>query len=321
MSDILDSSGEMYRFLETHRSGYADEVVDRLLSGRLDPDDAPVELRAVAALFATATAAGSAVEAERRAEVVSAAALAVRSSLEAAPVLTQRRHSMLSKLFTAKAALGATAAVLGIGTAAAAATGSLPGQTSHASAHATAGLDTAAAHVGQHSSGSSPGSQAGRQSNQNTSTSSIPATGPANANAQFGLCRAFLAGNTDSSVSSMSPPQDGSTAFKALIAENGGSIAATITYCQGVVTAPPSHSGSGNGGGNGKSNRPSDAGKPSSAGRSGSHAKVTTPNSGGTSTADQASDGHSSKGTSHADSKSHGRSSAGSGNSSGHGHS
>jgi hypothetical protein len=319
MSDILDSSGEMYRFLETHRSGYADEVVDRLLSGRLDPDDAPAELRAVAALFATATAAGSAVGIERRAEVVSTAALAVRSSLEAAPVLAQRRHSMLSKLFTAKAALGATAAVLGIGTAAAAATGSLPGQTSHASAHATAGLDTAAAHVGQHRSSSSPGSEAGSQSNQGASTGSIPATGPANTNAQFGLCTAFLAANTDSSVSSTSPPQDGSTAFKALIAENGGSIAATITYCQGVVTAPPSHSGASNG--SGKSHRPSDAGKPSSAGRSSSHAKVTTPNSGGTSTANQASDGHSSKGTSQADSKSGGRSSAGSGNSSGHGHS
>jgi hypothetical protein len=313
----FDSSDDMYRF------SYSDATVDRLLSGHLNADDAPPELRGVAALFEAATAPASALEVAHREAVVSAGASVVRAAAPGA-ASPQRRRTMLSKFLSAKIALGATAAALGMSTAAAAATGSLPGQTDHASSHAAFGLVTAASHVGKHgvkgSSGANP-----------ATSGSIPTTGPANTHAQFGLCTAFLAGNTSSTgVSSISVPQDSSTAFKTLIAENGGSIAATTAYCETVVAAHASSNTSGVGDGSvngtsanrgqGASHRPSNTGRPANAGKSAGHARVSTPNHGGTGTADQASHGHSSTGTSKANAASGGRSAAGSGNASGHRH-
>ena len=325
MSGSGDSWDEMHRFLSggaEHGSfPYGDQVAEQLLTGQLAPDDAPPELRGLAMLFEKANSPATALDLAQRASVVAAGLAAVRSSTPVTSEPTPRSRSMLSKLFTAKVAIGATAAVLGLSTAAAAATGSLPGQTTKASSHAAFGLATAGSHVAGHSNKGASGTG-------QTASGSIPSTGPANSHAQFGLCTAFLAGNTSStSVSSIMVPQDSSTAFKALIAENAGSVASTIVYCQGVVAA---HASSTGGSGTGKpsstdqgsafglSHRPTGAGKPTNAGNSGQHAKVPTPNGGGTGTADTASGGHSSTGTSRAGSASGGASTAGSGNSSRH---
>lgn len=281
-----------------------DAAADRLLSGRLAPEDAPPGYAGVAALARTATGPATPVELAREPSDVAAALAAVASAPVPISALARRR-SMIGKLLTAKVAVGATIVALGAGSAAAALSGGLPAQaTSHANAHAKAGLATAASHVGTagHSSSthqaSSPQSGSSRTS---TAPSSVQSTGIANSHAMFGLCTAFLAGGSTSASG-----KDASAAFEALIAETGGSPSATTSFCKGFVMS--NHPG-------GKPSPPvgSPAGKPSSAGES-SHAKVATPNSGGTGTADQASGGASSGGTTTAGQASGGASSAGSAN-------
>ena len=202
---------------------------------------------------------------------------------------------MLAKVLTAKVAIGATVIFLGAGTAAAALSGTLPFHaTSHADSHAKAGLATATSHlpVSTAASSQSSSSQSSSAAGKSTTNGSIPSSGVANSHALFGLCTAFLAGNTSGTTSG----RNASTAFKALIAETGGSTSATKTFCKNYVLAD--HPG----------------GKPSSGAKSSSHARVTTPDGGGTGTANQASGGASSSGTSTADQASGGASSAGSGN-------
>lgn len=59
------------------------------------------------------------------------------------------------------------------------------------------------------------------------SASTVPSTGPANSKAQVELCTDFLQLQQPS-------PADNSTAYAALIAQNGG-IPATIAYCQALL--------------------------------------------------------------------------------------
>jgi hypothetical protein len=287
-----------------------DDTADRLLSGRLAPEDAPSGYAGLAALACTATGPATPAELAREPADVAAGVAAVVSGPVPLSTLSRRR-SMIGKLLTAKAAAGAAVLALGAGTAAAAISGALPIQaTSHANTHAKAGLATAASHVGTGGDTSSGHARSsGHPASPGTSTTpgSVPTTGTANSHAMFGLCAAFLAGGSSSTSG-----KDASAAFKVLIAETGGSASATTAFCKSFVTTD--HPG----GKPSRSVEPSMAGKPSRAGKSSSHAPVTTPNAGATSTANQASGGASSSGTSTADQASGGASSAGSANSGSH---
>jgi hypothetical protein len=175
---------------------------------------------------------------------------------------------MSKAAMTAKAVAVAAAAVLGAGTAAAAVTGNLPGQ-SHAAAHLTvSGSSSTSSH---HGSNNAPGG---------TTSGSIPSTGPANSHALFGLCTGFLAGQQNT-TSTSTPPQDSSTAFKDLIAETGGSVAATTSFCQSYVQehhpGKPSNTGKPS-----DTGKPSGAGKPANPGSSSSHSSSTSSHPSGT---------------------------------------
>jgi hypothetical protein len=313
----------------------------------ISPDDAPPGYAGLAALvqtMQTQTPGESAptYPVAREASLVAAMAAAVRSPLSPAPSIP-RRSSLLSRLLTAKIAAAATVCAFGLGTAAAAATGSMPGSTSHASPHAAAGLATATSHHP-----AVPASAHGPAAISTASApTSLPSTGPANVHAQFGPCTAFMAANagTGTSTSSTMPPQDASTAFQALSSQHGG-VAATTAYCKGVahpgkptstaITAPggaTSASAAGSEAGKratpgkpahiGKPSdvgKPPNTGKPASAGSSSGHARFPTPNSGGTRTANTASGGASATGTATANTASGRASTAGSGKAAAHGH-
>jgi len=244
-----------------HRFPFGDDVVDRLLSGSLTSTTAPDAYRSVAALFETATGPATSAELAQAGAFAATAATAVLETMSS----DSGSRNVIKKLMTAKAAAVATTLALGFGTAAAAATGSLPGQSSHA----TVGMAIAASHQSTTSSSTTATTSNTPPVIANTtktSTSSILATGPANQHAQFGLCTAFLNGQshiTTSGSTTSLPPQYSSTAFKALIAQNG-TEGATATYCHGVVTAHPTSTGSADNGTNSQ-------GKPANPGNSTTH--------------------------------------------------
>ena len=130
MSGQRDWNGEMNRF------PIDDSTAERLLSGRLSPDDAPPGYAGLAGMVQAAT--GPTIPAELASElrVVAAGVAAVRSAHT-----TPRRKSMLTKLLSAKVAAIAVTAVLATAGAAAAATGTLP-------APAQTTVSNTAAHVG-----------------------------------------------------------------------------------------------------------------------------------------------------------------------------
>jgi hypothetical protein len=325
-----------------------DTTADRLLSGMISPDDAPPGYAGLAALVQTLQRPGESAHTNppaAEASLIAAMADAVASSRPPATSVP-RRSSVLSRLLTAKIAAAATVAAFGLGTAAAAATGSLPRPTSHASPRAAGGLATASSHYPSVPPAAAHGAAPVATPAASTPTS-LPGTGPANMHTQFGLCTAFLAANagTGTSTSSTMPPRDASTAFQALISQHRG-VAATTAYCTGVAhpgkpssAATPAASGAAGGSAAGSPagkpatpgqpahtgkpadvGKPASTGKPSSAGSSAGHARVPTPNPGGTGTAATASGGASATGTATANAASGGASSAGSGNATTQGH-
>jgi hypothetical protein len=179
---------------------------------------------------------------------------------------------MLSNLLSAKLAAAAAVAAFGIGTAAAATTGHLPGFSPPGHPAVTfvnaSGTTTDPTSTTSSTSTSSTTTDPTTLSNT-SSTPGIPLTGPANQHALFGLCTAFLAGSSDDGSTTTAPTntptapsgKDDSTAFKALINETGGTPAATTAFCQNYVkTRHP-----------GNPNDPSqsiDHGKPANAGDS-----------------------------------------------------
>jgi hypothetical protein len=112
---------------------------------------------------------------------------------------------MLAKLLSAKFAAVAAVAVLGAGTAAAAATGNLPTQRAHP-------VHAHHAHL------------AGRH--HRTTPAGLASTG----HSEFGLCTAYLASGQGTGHNASAPP------FKALLAAHGGP-AGTTTFCHAFVTA------------------------------------------------------------------------------------
>jgi hypothetical protein len=296
----------------------SDEVVDQMLSGRMAPAEAPDVCRDLAGLFQAAIGPTQPGELAGRDVLVAAAAASVLSQVPALTEARSRRKTMLSKLLTAKFAAAAAVAAIGMGTAAAAATGSLPGQTDNTPSQAQNGLTTANSHVGANSSTKG-------HSNHSVTPGVVQSSGQANSHAQYGLCQAFLNATTTTTTPASTPPQYSAPPFKALITEHKG-IAATTTYCQGL-SKPSDNAQSNSADQSGKPDtaKPANAGtppvstgKPTNAGQpsvSTGNAPVPTPNSGGTGTASKASGGKSDTGTSTASTASGGASSAGSANS------
>src|SRR5438046_2082912 len=97
-------------------------TADRLLAGRVDPDDAPPGYARLASILQAAAAPAT----EGPADPASMAALAAAVRANPRPPTTApRRNPVPTKLLSARVALAAGALVLG-STAAAAATGNLP---------------------------------------------------------------------------------------------------------------------------------------------------------------------------------------------------
>jgi hypothetical protein len=247
---------------DMHGPAIDESTADRLLTGRLAPDDAPPGFVGLAAMIRAATGPATSAESKRDAAVIAAALVAVRSSQ---PMYrsASRRRSMLSKLLSAKVAGLVAGAVLGSTGVAAAATGNLPApaQTavSDAMSHVSVSVPSGNRHGAGH--GKSEASH-GKSANGTDQTD-------ANGNSQFGLCTAFLAAPNDhanaQSGQNTNSGKDDSTAFTKLIADNGGSVASATAHCNTVV-AEHSTGAAGGGGENGNNqghgNQPANPGQP-----------------------------------------------------------
>jgi hypothetical protein len=209
----------MRRLLQDHHRLALDEgTAERLLTGRLDPADAPPGYRPVAALLAAVSAPPDTEELAGQAAIVAVFAAAARS--HSPQLIDPRRSRVLTKLLTAKAAV-AVLGVLMTGGVAAAATGNLPAPAQQA-AHALLGGAGVPAPA------------------QATATTRPHPVGPqaAGPTAQ-GLCRAWSAGQGGQHGSKLDAP-----AFAALTKAAGGTnqIAA---YCAQVSANTPAGAGQG----------------------------------------------------------------------------
>ena len=157
-----------------------DTTADRMAAGLVPPDDAPPGYAGVAELLDAARQATARQDPARQAAVV-AAVSATMAAVGESPHTPWRKRMSTTRL-SARTAAVASALVLAGATAAAAATGSLPGPAQ----------DTAASvlsHVGisvPNNAGQGTGDQ------QTTDSGTNSSTGP-NANALFGLCTAVAA--------------------------------------------------------------------------------------------------------------------------------
>lgn len=209
----------MRRLLQDHDRLALDEgTAERLLTGRLDPADAPPGYSPAAALLAAVSAPPDTEELAGQAAIVAVFAAAAR--LHSPQLIDPRRSRVLTKLLTAKAA----AAVLGVlmtGGVAAAATGNLPAPAQQA-AHALLGG------AGQPS-----------PAEATATTRSHPAEPAAAGSAAQGLCRAWSAGQGGQRGSKLD-----ASAFAALTKAAGGTnqIAA---YCAQVTASRPDGAGQG----------------------------------------------------------------------------
>jgi hypothetical protein len=151
MSDEDGLLADMHRllgFLEAAPPAADQDTVERLLAGRLDPGDAAPGYAALARWRATATAPATWEELAGEQLVLAEFAAVARSH---PPTPIPRRVNVLSKLASVKAAAAVLAAVLSIGSVAAAATGLLPGRAEQAADHApsTTGAGAAGHALGQ----------------------------------------------------------------------------------------------------------------------------------------------------------------------------
>src|SRR5215217_3158518 len=167
------------------------DLLERLLDGRLDPALAPPGYRGLARLLAAATAPAAPEELADAQQTMAAFAAAMRSH---PPTLVPRRTAVPRKVLTIKAAAAALVAVLSLGGVAAAAGGLLPDQASPVAdqAPATTGADAAAHGLGRAAAANLGGAaDAGSADGQGRASAVGPdATGAARA----GLCRAWEAG-------------------------------------------------------------------------------------------------------------------------------
>jgi hypothetical protein len=213
-------------FLDAALSADDQDLLDRLLDGRLDPASAPPGDGGLARLLAAATAPATPEELAGEQLVMAEFNAAMRSN---PPTLAPRRTTVPSKVFTIKAAAAALVAVLSIGGVAAAATGLLPDQASPVAEQATAstGGDAAAQGLGKAAAADLGGAgQTGSAAGQGRASAVGPdATGAARA----GLCRAWQAGQGGDHGGRMD-----SVAFQAL-AEAAGGADKVAGYCEDVA--------------------------------------------------------------------------------------
>jgi hypothetical protein len=208
------------------------DLLERLLDGRLDPASAPPGYGGLARLLAAATAPAAPEELAGERLVMAEFAAVMRSH---PPTLVPRRSAVPRKVLTIKAAAAALVAVLSIGGVAAAASGLLPDQASPVAdqAPATTGADAAAHGLGKAAAANLGGSvNAGSAAGEGRAS----AVGPdATAAARAGLCRAWQAGQGADHGRKAE-----SVAFQALVDAAGGADK-VAAYCQDV--APGANTG------------------------------------------------------------------------------
>jgi hypothetical protein len=214
------------------------DILERLLEGRLDPASAPPGYGALVRVLAAATAPAAPEELAGEQLAMATFEAVMRSH---PPILVPRRSAVPSKVFTMKAAAAALVAVLSIGGIAAAASGLLPGQASPAAdrAPATTGADAARHRLGDAAAANTGGSaRAGATDGQGRESAVGPdATGAARA----GLCRAWQAGQgTDHGR------RADSVAFQALVDAAGGA-GKVAAYCEDVLASTSSTGAHGQG--------------------------------------------------------------------------
>jgi hypothetical protein len=194
MRRLLASLGQMPRAVDK-------DTADRLLTGRLDPADAPPGYAAVARLLAAATAPASPDELASEPAVTAEFVAMTRSRLRTP--IRRRAAGMPSKLMRVKAAAAIVAAVLSIG-GAAAATGLLtkPARLVAGQASSSSGVGPA-----EHAQGDAAGTGLDQVHRR-------------------GLCRAWQASQGERAGS-----REDSAAFRALAAAAGGADKIPA-YCQ-----------------------------------------------------------------------------------------
>jgi len=229
MSDGGALEADMHRLpgpLESTSPAEDQNILDRLLDGRLDPASAPPGYGRLARLLLAVTAPATPQELAGEQLALATFAAEMRSHT---PILVPRRTAVLRKVFTMKAAAAALVAVLSLGGVAAAASGLLPGRASPVAdqASATAAAD-AAAHGLDKAATANLGGAA--QSGSTDGQGRASALGPdATAAARAGLCQAWQAGQEADQGRQMD-----AVAFQALADAAGGAdnIAA---YCEDVT--------------------------------------------------------------------------------------
>jgi hypothetical protein len=202
------------------------DILERLLEGRLDPASTPPHYRQLARLLAamTAPAAGQELAGERQA--IASFAAAMRSH---PPTLSPRRTPVPRKVLTMKAAAAALVAALSLGGVAAAASGLLPDQVSPVADQAPA---TAAADAATHGLGRAAAANLGGAANAGSADGQgrASAVGPdVTGAARAGLCRAWQAGQGADHGRRMD-----SVAFQALVDAAGGADQ-VAAYCEDVT--------------------------------------------------------------------------------------
>jgi hypothetical protein len=233
--DADDASSAEMRRRHPDPPALDEETVERLLTGELDPGQAPPGYADVAALLAAATAAPSDEElAGKEAALAELRAVtrarAAATSRPAKPVRRRRRVGL-----AAVVVVGA----LVTGGAAAAATGRLPEPVREATRRilGTDGRADLAAPGAQPAPGTpSPGAPGASRVGQQPPATGAPGAGPATTGAApapnpdlTGLCRAYLAGNGK---------QLDATAFQALARAAGGE-AKIEAWCRTTLLADP----------------------------------------------------------------------------------
>jgi hypothetical protein len=211
------------------------DLLERLLEGRLDPASAPPGYGRLARLLAAATAPAAPQELAGERLAMASFAAAMRSH---PPTLSPRRTAVPRKVLTMKAAAAALVAALSLGGVAAAASGLLPDQASPVAdqAPATTGADAAAHGLGQAAAGNLGG--AANAGNLGGATRAGSAAGQGRASAvgpdvsgaaRAGLCRAGQAGQGGEHGRRMD-----AVAFQALVEAAGGADQ-VAAYCQDVT--------------------------------------------------------------------------------------
>jgi len=212
--------------LRPRRQSPTQDILERLLEGRLDPASAPPHYRRLARLLAAMTAPAAPQELAGERQAMASFAAAMRSH---PPILFPRRTAVPRKVLTMKAAAAALVAALSLGGVAAAAGGLLPDQASPVAdqAPATTGADAAAHGLGKAAAANLGGSaRAGSADGQGQESAAGPdVTGAARA----GLCRAWQAGQGADHGRRMD-----SVAFQALV-EAAGGAGQVAAYCQDVT--------------------------------------------------------------------------------------